>query len=252
MEVARVAALRGHKVTLYEKNDRLGGNLLPASTPGFKKDLGSFVDYLSLQIKKLGVSIELMKEATSELIAEMKPDEVIIATGAKAVILNCPGISEGISQGRVITAVDALLGKKSIGNEVIIVGGGEVGCETAVWLAQQGKKITVVEVLPNILNDMSFINRTMLLQMLDEAKVNVMTSTAICEATTEGVIVQRDDKQTALKADTIILSVGMKSETKLLDELEEEMPDVHAVGDCVEPRKTLGAIWEAYRIARLI
>ncbi len=107
-----------------------------ASVPDFKNDLKLYMDYLSTQVRKLGVDIELMKEATPELVWRMKPDEVFIATGAVFMIPEFPGTS----QGKVVSAVDVLLGKKDIGDDIIVVGGNEVGCETAVWLAQKNHR----------------------------------------------------------------------------------------------------------------
>lgn len=248
MEAARVAALRGHNVTLWEKSDKLGGNLTPASVPDFKSDYGAFKDYLSTQVRKLNVDIELMKEATSELVQEMKPDEVIIATGSVPII---PELAGG-SQKRVITAVDALLGRGEVGDEIVVVGGGEVGCETAVWLTRKGKRVTVVEMLSEILQDGYFMNRMMLLKMLDEAGIGMVTSARVCEITDDGIVVEKNSDTRIFSADTVVLAMGMKSEKKLLGDLEGKLPGIHAVGDCVEPRKILNAIWEAYNIARLI
>ena len=248
MEAARVAALRGHNVTLWEKSDKLGGNLIPASVPDFKSDYVAFKNYLSTQVRKLDVDIELMKEATSKLVQEMKPDEVIIATGSVPII---PELAGG-SQKRVITAVDALLGRGKVGDEIVVVGGGEVGCETAVWLAREGKRVTVVEMLSEILQDGYFMNKMMLLKMLDEAGIGMVTSARVCEITDDGIVVQKNSDTRIFSADTVVLAMGMKSEKKLLDDLEGKLPDIHAVGDCVEPRKIMNAIWEAYNIARLI
>jgi len=194
------------------------------------------------------VDIELMKEATSELVQEMKPDAVIIATGSVPII---PELARG-SQKRVITAVDALLGRGEVGDEIVVVGGGEVGCETAVWLTRKGKRVTVVEMLSEILQDGYFMNKMMLLKMLDEAGIGMVTSARVCKITDDGIVVQKNNDTRIFSTDTVVLAMGMKSEKKLLDDLEGKLPHIHAVGDCIEPRKIMNAIWEAYNIARLI
>jgi len=248
MEAARVCALRGHEVTLWEKSGRLGGNLIPASIPDFKRDYAAFLDYLSTQIKKLGVNIQLTREAKLEFIQEMYPDEVIIATGATPLIPELPGATKD----NVITSVDALLEKKNVGDDVVIVGGGEIGCETAVWLAQKGKKVTLVEVLPDILPDTFLSNRMMLFKMLNESSVNILTNVKVSKITDEGVVIQKNGDSQIVKANTVVLAVGLKAQRKLSDDLEDKLQAVHVVGDCVEPRKLMNAIWEAYSIARLL
>ncbi len=248
MEAARVAALRGHNVTLWEKGDKLGGNLIPASVPDFKSDFVAFMNYLSTQVRKLGVRIDLLTEATPALVQDVRPDEVIIATGATPLAPEFPGVS----RVNIITAVDVLLGKKDSGDELVVVGGGEVGCETAVWLAQKGKRVTIVEVLADILQDMFFPNRMMLVKMLAEHDIDILLDAKVSKVTDEGVVITKNSMSQVLKADTVILAVGMESQRKLLDDLEGKLPAIHAVGDCVKPRKVMNAIWEAYNIARLI
>jgi 2-enoate reductase len=249
MEAARVAALRGHNVTLWEKTDKLGGNLVPASVPPFKSDYAAFKNYLSTQIRKLGVEIQLMKEATTDLVMKMSPDEIIIATGAKPRLLKLPGSTKN----HVSTAVDVLLGICKVGDEVVMVGGGEVGCETAVWLSRKGRKITLVEILPDILQDSYFMNKLMLRNMVDEARISVITNTTISEVNKDSVVIQNHKDTKVLGADTIVMAVGLNAERKLYDDLKTRLPmDVHAIGDCIEPRKVKTAIWEAYDVARLI
>jgi len=248
MEAAIVAALRGHDVTLWEKEDKLGGSLIPGAVPAFKNDLASLKNYLENQVKEVGVKVELLKEATPQLIKGMNPDELIIAAGAIPIALDCPGASND----NVITSVDALLGNKKVGDKVVVIGGGEVGCEIAVWLAQQGKGVTVVEILQDVLSGTIFINRMMLQKMLAEAGITVLTGTTICEIKSTEVIVQNDNGQQALQADTVILAVGLEKRGALLDSLEGELPSIHVIGDCVEPREIRSAIWEAYRTASVI
>jgi len=249
MEAARVAALRGHKVTLWEKGNALGGNLIPASTPDFKQDYRSLIDYLATQIRKLGVNIKLGKEATFELIQEMKPEAVFIATGSTPII---PEIS-GVEKGNVVAATELLLGKREAGESVVVIGGGLVGCETALYLAQKDKKLTIVEVLDSVVRDVHAANRMHLLKLLADTKVEILTDTKVLEITDKGIVIaDKDGKRSTLEADTVVLGIGFKPNGGLLEILKDKVPEVYAIGDCVEPRKVIDAIWEGFRTARLI
>ena len=190
-----------------------------------------------------------MKEATPGIVQEMNPDEVIIATGSTPLVPEFPGVYPE----KVVSAVDVLLGERETGDDIVVIGGDYIGCEMAVWLAQKGKQVTVVEILADVLQDMPAIspNRIMLLKMLDDARVKTLTGASVSEITKQGIAIRKNGESQVLKADTI-LAVGRRSERGLVDALEGKLPAVYAIGDCVEPRKILDAIWEAYRIARLI
>lgn len=249
MEAARVAALRGHKVTLCEANSKLGGNLIPASVPDFKLDYKKLIDYLSNQIKNLGVRIELGTEVTPELIQQLQPDVVLVATGGTAIIPDLPGVH----QENVVTAIDVLLNNKNVGESTIVIGGGSVGCETALHLARKGKKVLIVEKLDSVAPDMYSINRMHLLELLAEANVIVRTGAEVLEITGTGLTVaDKDGRKDALEAETVILCCGLKPGRNLLDSAKKLVPEVYAIGDCVEPRKVLNAIREGFRVARLI
>ena len=248
MEAARIAALRGHKVALWERENVLGGNLISAVVPDFKQDYRSLIKYLTTQIEKLGVGIKLATEATPALIQEAKPDVVIVATGSTTLIPEIPGIEKE----NVVTAIDLLLGRKEAGETVLIVGGGLVGCETALYLAQKGKKLTVVA-RHSVARDMHAANRMHLLKLLADADVRVFADTSILEIMDKGVaIADKSGKRSVLGADTVVLASGFKPDGRLLETLEDKVAEVYAIGDCVEPRKVENAIHEGFRIARLI
>jgi len=255
MEAARVAALQGHKVTLWEKKNTLGGNLIPASVPDFKDDYRLLINYLATQINKLKVKVELEKEATPELIQRMKPDVVFVATGAIPIIPEIKGIEEGLQTGKVVTAVDLLLGKKEIGELVVVIGGGLIGCETALYLAQErGKKVTVIELLDSIARDMVWGNALDLVRLLDCANVKILTNSNALEVTDTGLIIaDKQGAESTLEAETIVCAVGMKPVGEsLVEALKDKLPEVYTIGDCVQPSKVLNAIWEGFRTARLI
>lgn len=248
MQAAMVAAQRGHQVSLWEKNDRLGGNLIPASVPEFKKDLGDLTKYLSTQVKKLHVDVTLGREVSSELVQETKPDAVIVATGATPIMPQIPGMEKD----KVLTAVDLFLGKKESGEKVLVLGGGLVGCETAAYLTQAGKKVTIVEILERIFRGENRANQQQMLKMLADGNVNVLTSTSVLEIKDGGATINHDGKQEELEADTIVVAIGLEAKSKLHDELKGRVPELYAIGDCVKPRKVLDAIWDGFRIARLV
>ena len=254
MEAARVLALRGHNVRIWDKGNALGGNLIPAAIPDFKDDYRRLLEYLRTQIKKLGITVELEKEATLELAKEFNPEAVFVATGASHIIPEIEGIENGMETGRVITAVDCLLGKKEVGEEVAVIGGGLIGCETALYLAKQGKRVTVLEILDTVASDMVWGNALDLVKLLDDYRVAILTDADTQRIMERGVdfIDQNGDEKT-LEADTVVIAVGLSvTDEAFVETLEDNLPEVHVIGDCVKPRKILNAIWEGYRTARVI
>lgn len=245
MEAARVSALRGHRVTLYEKAEQLGGHLIAASVPYFKKDISRLLNWYHDQLRKVGVTIKVNTEATAELILEEKPDRVIIATGSIPIIPNVAGIEKKA----VATCIDLLLGRKEAGSTVVVIGGGLVGCETALWLADRGKQVTIVESLPNLASGMFDANSVMLLDMLRYRKVELLTKTSLSEVTDKGIeVIGQDLGRRYIPCDTVALGVGLRSETKIYDFLKKEMTDIHIIGDSKEPRKIKDAIWDGFHI----
>jgi 2-enoate reductase len=248
MEAARVAALRGHRVTLWEKRSVLGGNLIPAAVPDFKMDYRMLIEYLSTQIHKLGVVVELGKEATAELIEKMKPDVVFIATGSTPNIADIPGITNK----KVITAVDLMFDNEEIGKTVAVIGGGLVGAETALYLAQKGHEVTIIEILDSIAQDMFHANRQHLLELLAAAKVRMITGANVIEINDEGVVMAAGGGKRSLPADSVVLAMGSQCHNELSEVLRNTVPEVYAIGDCIEPGKVINAIWGGFRTARLV
>ncbi len=248
MEAARVAALRGHKVTLWEKQGTLGGNLLPAAAPAFKSDYKLLADYLFTQVSKLHIGLELNKEASPELIQAFGPDVVFIAIGAAHVIPEIEGIEQGMKRGRVMTAVDVLLGKREPGRSVVVAGAGLVGCETALHLAQNGCHVTIAGGR-RLAHDMVWGNAVDLIKLLDDHRVKILRNSRVRRITDEGV----DCTTRHLPADTVILAVGMMSANGIPSEsLMDQIPEVYSIGDCVQPRHVMQAMWEGYRTAYVI
>jgi len=249
MEAARVAAIRGHKVTLYEKTERLGGHLIEASVPEFKQDLKRLLDWYTAQLGKLDVKINFETEVTPELVKREKPDVVIVATGSEPLVPEIPG-KEKL---RVATCCDLLRGREKPGDTIVVYGGGLEGCETALWLAKQGKRVTVVarhEVMPR---GVMRANKQMLLDMLAENKVRILTNTIVQEETDNSVIViDRNFVRKEVDCDMVVLAVGMKPEKELYESLAVDIAELYEIGDCKEPRKIHHAIWEGYTVSYAI
>ncbi len=252
LETARVAAIRGHKVTLYEKSNNLGGHLIEVSVPKFKEDYKRLLDWYKIQLKKLNVDIKLNTEVTFDLIKKEKPDVTIIATGSKPIIPVIPGIEKD----KVATATDVLLGNKEVGEKVVVVGGGLVGCETALWLAQQGKKVTIVEMLNDLMIaglPVPHANRIMLIDLLKFNKVEVITNHSLMEVTDEGVsLIDKNFKKMSVPADNVVLAIGLKPNKELYDNLVGKVPNLYLIGDARDVRNVMYSIWDAYELARVI
>ena len=248
MEAARVSALRGHQVTLWEKGDRLGGNLIPAAVPDFKDDYKLLLNYQTTQIRKLHVNVEFGKEATNEAIRRFSPDVLFLATGAVHVIPELEGMTEGLKRGSVVTAVDLLMGRKEPGGGVLVMGAGLIGCEVALHLARRGRQVTIAGGR-RLAHDMVWGNALDLVKQLDDAGVRILMNHRVVRITEAGA----EAADLTFRADTIVLAVGMRPVQSLpMEELRMAIPEVYAIGDCVAPRHVLSAIWEGYRKARLV
>ena len=245
MEAARVAALRGHEVVLWERSSRLGGQLIQAAIPPHKDRIEPLRQYFSDQFKKLGVRIELGKVATAAALEEMQPEAVVCATGIRATV---PEI-RGLSQAHVVQAGDVLEGKVKVGNKVVVIGGELVGCETAEFLAEKGKKVTVTRRGPEMALKVEGILRPFFLQRLLEKGVTLLTNIHYDEVTAQGLVVTtKDNEKRVIEADTIVLAAGSIPDQELYQEIKGRAAEVYLAGDCVEPRKIRDAIADGYRI----
>jgi 2-enoate reductase len=253
LEAARVAALRGHRVALYEKSKVLGGHLIEASVPGFKKDLQRLLEWYTFELEGLKehLNIELGVEVTPDFVEGQKPDVTIIATGSSSII---PDIS-GIDTDKVATDIDLLRGNREAGNKVVVVGGGMIGCEVALWLAQQGKKVTVVEMLPDLMTAtrVPHANRIMLLDLLRLNGVEAVTNHCLQEVTDKSAMFMSSTfERRSLKGDTFVLSIGLRPNRKLYDALVGRIPNLYLIGDARKVHTIMNGIWDAYEVARAI
>lgn len=248
MQAAIVAAQRGHEVTLYERN-RLGGQLHEATAPPHKDNMKLIAPYLASQVKKVGVKVVLGKEATAEVITELKPDVVILATGAVTCVPGVPGAKDS----NVVSVLDVLKGSARVGNRVVVIGGDMVGCEAAEFLAGKGKTVTVIEereqMATKLLPHMK--EREPLMSRLEAAGVNMLASTRCTRITEKGVEVESKGVRQIVGADTVVLAL-LTPNQELLHGAKSVATEVHPVGDCVEPRDLMNAIHDGARIGRAV
>lgn len=241
MAAAQAAALHGHRVWLYEARDRLGGQAALAALPPGKAEIQGLIDYLGHQLARLGVEVRLGQRANPDTVAGIRPDAVIVATGALPAVPAIPGLENAV------TAFDVLEGQAKTGGNVTVVGGGVTGCETAEYLAGQGKKVTIVEMLPEIATSEVPVARYFLLQSLDKMGVRVLAGAAIEEVDNGHVSVHlASGERENVETDTLVIAAGMRPDRDLAAGLAETGLAVQLVGDCTEPRHILEAIREGY------
>jgi len=249
LEAARVAAERGCDVTLWEKSDRLGGKLTVAAVPEFKRDIRPLIGYMSRQVERAGVTVELGKSATAGTIAARGADVVILATGSKIKMPEIPGVD----RPNVLTTVDLFEGRKTVGKRVLVIGGGSCGCEAAAHLAAQGNQPIVVEMAPKLVPEGKTVNTKLAVKALLAAHgVEAMTGTRLVEITDKGAIVERNGSREEVLADSVVVATGFEADTSLRDALEAKGVEVVTIGDCANPRNISDAIWEGFHAARVL
>jgi 2-enoate reductase len=249
MEAARVAARRGHKVELYEQNGSLGGNLIAAGMPDFKKECHALIHWYGSELHELNVLVHLHSYIEEEAILQSSADVVIIATGSTLVKQAVPGFNNTFS------AETVLAGKKDPGKTVIISGGGLVGCETALWLCHQGKQVILVEKQNQILSvshELSYSSTETLKRLLPQKGIIVKTDTVISHATEAGVVLLSGGQATTQAADSVVTAIGYQSNNALYEQLQTEVKDIYLLGDAKQVKNIMHAVRDAYDVASQI
>ncbi|MFC1535479.1 FAD-dependent oxidoreductase, partial [Thermodesulfobacteriota bacterium] len=237
LEAGRVAALRGHKVTLYEK-DKIGGQLNLACIPPGKDEIRLLLDFEQVQLEILGAKIK-NEELTLETVKREKPEAVVIATGAIPMQPDFPGSRNK----NVVTAWQVLGGEYIPKGKIVVLGGRQIGAETAEYLASKGDEVTIVETSANIARDFpSPPIRDFLLLSLRFLGVNILTNTTVEEITKIGVTMNRKGQRFSIEADTVVLALGNKPNRELASQLEKLSIELHTVGDCAGVGKIIKAI----------
>lgn len=249
LEAARVLSLRGHRVTLLEKENSLGGLLRFASVPEFKAEMRNFMKYLIKQVNTLKVEVHYGRSATIDLVKETEPDAVIVATGSSP---HLPQIV-GIERPCVMNAPDLLSGKSETGESVLVMGGAAMGCEIAAHLASQNKKVTLIEMRDDIAMDLEPRARWALLSLLNQGGVEIMKGWKL-EKIEDGevFVVDSNRNRKSIKGESVILALGFISNQSLNQAMMENFDEVHIIGDCIKPRKIYQAIHEGAFVGRAI
>lgn len=246
MAFAKMAEEKGHDVTLLESTSELGGHLLEGAVMDHKKEVDAYCRHLVREIKNSGVKVKYNTRATKELVKELNPDAVVVATGSVPVIPDVPGID----RPNVRIATKLLKEGQDTGQNVIIVGGGLVGCETGLHLAEKGKKVTIIDMLPEVAQDVIFMARFSLLEALKNKGIETYGGLKLTEITESGIVVEdsNGDKK-EMACDTVVIAVGLKADDTLYNELVNEFDEVYRIGDCIKARKFIDAIQEAFQVA---
>ncbi|MCD8249598.1 MAG: FAD-dependent oxidoreductase [Lachnospiraceae bacterium] len=250
MEAARISALRGHDVSLYEKTGSLGGNLIPAGIHDFKVEIRELNQWYQKQINDLGVKIFLNEEMTPEKIKTLQPDTVILGTGSKAVMPPVPGIDSE----KAVSCIDALMGRLQLGENIVVIGGGLVGCEIAYEAYLNGKNVSIVEGLPEILSSGAPVphqNKSFLKETFASRNIPILTNTFLAGIDENGALIKAKDSDEvrAIPADSVVIAVGFRPIPSIAKELEGYGMEVYEVGDGKQVANILNAIWDAHEVA---
>lgn len=242
MEAARVLKLRGHDVTVYEEKPENGGLLHEAAAPEFKADIRPFMKYQITALEKLGVPV-LRRKVDAAALADY--DTVVCATGSLPIIPKLPGVEKPIA----VDCLSAINGAKKVGKKVVVIGGGLVGTETALDLAENGHSVTLVEMLPKIMKDVAVTDFLAYSERIAKTDMRILTGTRLEEVLDNGVRVSSKKGEETIEADTVILALGLRAEQGLYDELTAAGKEAYLVGDAVKAGKIFDAIHTAYRVA---
>ncbi|MDO4650168.1 MAG: FAD-dependent oxidoreductase [Eubacteriales bacterium] len=252
MEAARTAALRGHHVSLYEKTDRLGGNLIPAGAHDFKCEIRELNAWYQRELQNLGIDIHMNAELNAASIKELNPDTVVLSVGSKPLMPHLPGIDSE----KTLSCLDVLSREKKIGQKVVVVGGGLVGCELAMELIQEGKDVTIVEALGSILSSGEAVphpNKSYLIDYFEKEKTSILTDTRLAAINETGAVVtEKDGTEKTVEADTVIVAIGFRPLPSIREELLGNGFEVYEVGDGRHVGNILTAVWDANEVAKSI
>jgi pyruvate/2-oxoglutarate dehydrogenase complex dihydrolipoamide dehydrogenase (E3) component len=244
LEAALIAAMRGHAVQLYEKEKELGGQLNIASVPPAKEKIREFKEFLIREVKELPIKV-VHGKLDAKTLKKISPDWVVVAVGGKPKGMEGPGFDDR----KVISAWDVLSGEKRVGRRVLIIGGGQLGLETAHFLLEEEKEITVLEMLKRAGQDMSPRARKMILEKLIQGGVEILTEAKVLSVEKGDVVFNRAGlMETIGGMDSIVIAVGTASQDAGIQALRRSRIPVRRIGDSSAPRKLFDAVHEGYQV----
>jgi pyruvate/2-oxoglutarate dehydrogenase complex dihydrolipoamide dehydrogenase (E3) component len=246
LKAAEIAALRGHQVTLFERTQKLGGRMIFAALPPKKAVLNEYLGYLERRVKELEVSVKLGVECNPQMVGAGKPDAVIVASGSHPLIPEWKGVAES----GAISAEALFAGEAVVGGRVLVVGGSGIGAETADYLSEMGKQVTLVEMRGEIAADFVFHLKHYLARRLAEKGVTVLTSTKVKELGRGYALVEDATGTRKIEGfDGIVLAVGSRPDDRLAKELAGSVSDLYVIGDASKPGEILQAVYAAEEAA---
>jgi len=249
LNVAWVAARRGHDVHLFERQSEVGGQLILGSVSAYKKELLNLIRFQKRQIERFGVTCHLNQEVTKDTIAFQSPDVVILATGS---IPALPPV-EGIDKPIVIPMDQALNHSSRMGSKkAVVIGGGAIGCEVALHLSEKGCDVTIVEMLPKIGARLESMTKKIFIRKLVDNGVAIKTGFKLIRVEDNGVVVANGKEEVFIEADAVVIAVGSRPDDRLYREIKEAGYEIHQIGDCLEPRSAKSAIYEGAVLGRSI
>ena len=245
-EAARVLATRGHEPVLYEKSETLGGHLIPGGAPDFKHDDIALMNWYTHQLETLGVAVHLNRPVDEPFVLSNAFDAVIIATGSK------PNTISLGDDARVFTAEQVLLKQKDPGHCTVVVGGGLIGCETALWMARQGKTVTIVEQMDAILSvngPLCHANSDMLEALIPYNGIDIKTNACVTSFENGMLTLTTNGEESRMPCDSVVLAVGYHSDKTLYEKIRYKVPNTWVLGDARRVSNIMYAIWDAFEVA---
>jgi pyruvate/2-oxoglutarate dehydrogenase complex dihydrolipoamide dehydrogenase (E3) component len=244
LEAACTAAALGHRVLLYEKENRIGGQLWDAAVPPKKALLKNLINYYESRLAQSEIEVHLAEEFTEKTLQGQKVDAVILATGSCATRPSIPGVN----QPHVLTAREVLADQSTLGDKILVIGGSWVGCETAEFLAHRGKTVRLIEMLDDIALDMEPRTRILLLQRLARHGIEITTGCKLKSIGADDTVVEAQGRELRIPVDTVVLAVGCRANTALESKLKQNHYKVYTIGDCRDPADIKAAVHQGFRV----
>jgi NADPH-dependent 2,4-dienoyl-CoA reductase/sulfur reductase-like enzyme len=245
MEAAYVAATRGHDVTLIEKEKQLGGLARAASVLEEKKEFAGAIEYLEGQLKRLKVKVRMNRPFSAEDVKQEQYDDVIVATGSTPIMPRTDLHTHAFS---ICSAIDALHKPEETGKNIVVIGGGSVGVETAEHLCRLGKNVTIVEMLDRICRDLGPLNRVVVLDRISRSPIKVVLNAKVLEINDDGIVISREGREEALKSfDTLVVALGARPNPVSPGGVDDSR--VHYIADCKTVGNAMDAIHDAFNVA---